>query len=203
MYRWCRLAGRVALITGAAGGLGECTAKLFAAHGAKVVIADINGELGQVVSKVIGSANSRYVHCDVSKEEDVKNAIDTTVATYGKLDIIFNNVGIVDTIKASITDNNKSDFDRVLSVNVTGVFLGMKHAARVMVPRRSGSIISTSSIASEVGGAASHAYTCSKHAIVGLTKNLAVELGQFGIRVNCLSPYGMFTPMVASSGIDR
>ncbi|KAI3826300.1 hypothetical protein L1987_00346 [Smallanthus sonchifolius] len=199
-YYWSRLAGKVALITGAARGLGECTAKLFAEHGAKVIVADINGELGQVVSEAIGSANSRYVHCDVSKEEDVKNAVDIAVTTYGKLDIMFNNAGILDPFKASITDNNKIDFDRVLSVNVTGVFLGMKHAARVMVPARTGSIISTSSIASEVGGIASHAYTCSKHAIVGLTKNLAVELGQFGIRVNCLSPYGMSTPMVTSSG---
>ncbi|KAI3683675.1 hypothetical protein L1987_84187 [Smallanthus sonchifolius] len=199
-----RLAGKVALITGGASGLGECTAKLFAEQGAKVIVADINGELGQVVSAAIGSANSRFVHCDVSKEEDVKNAVDIAVTTYGKLDIVFNNAGIVDPAKASITDNKKEDFDRVLSVNVAGVFLGMKHAARVMVPARSGSIISMSSIASEVSGITPHAYTCSKHAIVGLTKNLAVELGQFGIRVNCLSPYGMFTPMAYNSGkIDR
>ncbi|KAI3826298.1 hypothetical protein L1987_00344 [Smallanthus sonchifolius] len=194
------LAGKVALITGGANGLGECTAKLFAKHGAKIILADIQCELGHVVSEAIGSANSRFVHCDVSKEEDVKNTVDIAVKTYGKLDIVFNNAGILDPTKASITDNKKEDFDRVLSVNVTGVFLGMKHAARVMVPARSGSIISMSSIASEVGGIASHAYTCSKHAIVGLTKNLAVELGQFGIRVNCLSPYAMFTPLANNSG---
>ncbi|KAD5803253.1 hypothetical protein E3N88_14613 [Mikania micrantha] len=201
---YLRLEGKVALITGAASGLGECTAKLFAEHGAKLILADIQDELGHVVCEAIGSANSRYVHCDVSKEEDVKNAIDTAITTFGKLDIVFNNAGIIDPLKTSIIDNNKMDFDRVLSVNVTGVFLGMKHAARVMVPARSGSIISTSSLASEVGGTVSHAYTCSKHAIVGLTKNLAVELGQFGIRVNCLSPSAMFTPMVTNAGLtDR
>ncbi|KAM0053178.1 putative secoisolariciresinol dehydrogenase [Helianthus debilis subsp. tardiflorus] len=188
-YYRCRLAGKVALITGAAGGLGECAAKLFAEHGAKIILADIHGDLGQVVCETIGLSNSRYVHCDVSKEEDVKNAVDTAVATYGKLDIMFNNAGTIDPFKASIIDNEKMDFDRVLSVNVTGVFLGMKHAARVMVPSRSGTIISTSSIASNV---------------VGLTKNLAVELGQFGIRVNCLSPYAMFTPMVTNTvNLDR
>ncbi|KAJ0793625.1 putative secoisolariciresinol dehydrogenase [Helianthus annuus] len=201
---WYRLAGKVALITGAASGLGECTAKLFVKHGAKVILADIQGELGKGVCENIGSTNSRYVYCDVSKEEDIKNAVDTAVATYGKLDIMFNNAGIIDPFKASIIDNEKKDFDRVLGVNLTGFFLGMKHAARVMVPARSGSIISTSSVASNVGGTTTHAYTCSKHAIVGLTKNLAVELGQFGIRVNCLSPYGMFTGLTSNSGtVDK
>ncbi|PWA69070.1 glucose/ribitol dehydrogenase [Artemisia annua] len=191
-----RLAGRVALITGAAGGLGECTAKLFAKHGAKVIVADIQDQLGQGVCEAIGSSNSKFVHCDVSKEEDVKNAVDVAVSTYGKLDIVFNNAAILDPYKSNVVDIEKSDFDRLLSINLTGVFLGMKHAARVMVPRQSGSIISTSSMASQLSGNASHAYTASKYAVVGLTKNMAVELGQFGIRVNCLSPSGMFTPMV-------
>ncbi|KAI7740484.1 LOW QUALITY PROTEIN: hypothetical protein M8C21_016118, partial [Ambrosia artemisiifolia] len=159
-----RLAGKVALITGAASGLGECTAKLFAEHGAKVILADIQDELSHGVCEAIGSTNSRFVHCDVSKEKDVINAVDTAIATYGKLDIAFNNAAIVDPVKQSIIDNDKIDFDHVLSVNVTGVFLGMKHAARVMLPARSGSIISTSSVASHMGGTISHAYTCSKHA---------------------------------------
>ncbi|KAI7754894.1 hypothetical protein M8C21_026680 [Ambrosia artemisiifolia] len=189
-----RLEGKVALITGAASGIGECTAKLFAEHGAKVIIADIQDKLGQAVCDAIGSSNSIYVHCDVTKEEDVKNAIDTTIATYGKLDIMFNNAGIIDSYKPHIIDNEKSDFERVLSVNVIGVFLGMKHAARVMVPVKTGSIISTASVASNIGGISTHAYCSAKHAVVGLTKNLAVELGQFGIRVNCLSPHGIATP---------
>ncbi|KAL8263133.1 hypothetical protein R6Q59_024482 [Mikania micrantha] len=198
-----RLEGKVALITGGASGIGECTAKLFAEHGAKIVIVDMQDELGQAVCEAIGSSNSIYIHCDVTNEEDVKNAVNIAVTTYGKLDIMFCNAGILDPNKQSIIDNEKSDFERVLSVNVTGVFLSMKHAARVMAPARAGSIISTASISSNIGGAASHAYCCAKHAVAGLTKNLAVELGQFGIRVNCLSPYAMVTPLTTSFlGLD-
>ncbi|KAJ8767157.1 hypothetical protein K2173_013630 [Erythroxylum novogranatense] len=190
-----RLEGKVALITGGASGIGECTAKVFGHHGAKVVIADVQDELGHAVVDKLGSSNSSYVHCDVADEDQIKNAIDKAMATYGKLDIMFNNAGIAGPNKARIIDNDKSDFERVLSINVTGVFLGIKHAARVMIPSRSGSIISTASISSTVGGATSHAYTCSKHAVLGLTKNAAVELGQFGIRVNCLAPSALATPL--------
>ncbi|KAI3696861.1 hypothetical protein L6452_29448 [Arctium lappa] len=111
---------------------------------------------------------------------------------------MFNNAAIIHP-KKRIINNEKAGFEHVLSVNVTCMFLGMKHAARVMVPARTGSIISTTSIASNIGGAAPHSYTCAKHVIVGLTKNLAVELGQFGIRVNCMSPYGMATPMAINA----
>ncbi|KAJ0816505.1 putative secoisolariciresinol dehydrogenase [Helianthus annuus] len=171
-----RLVGKVALITGAASGIGECTTKLFAKHGAKIVIADIQDELGQAVCDAIGSSNSIYVHCDITKEEDVKNAIDTAITTYGKLDIMFNNAGIIDSNKPHIFDNEKADFERSYG------------------PVKAGSIISTASVASNIGGISTHAHCSAKHAVVGLTKNLAVELGQFGIRVNCLSPHGIATP---------
>ncbi|KAL4560694.1 hypothetical protein LXL04_032847 [Taraxacum kok-saghyz] len=147
-------------------GIGECCAKLFAEHGAKVVVADIEDQLGQAVCESIGSSNSIYVHCDITNEEDVKNVIDTAVATYGKLDIMFNNAGVVDTSKPRIMDMEKKDIERVLGVNVIGTFLCMKHAARVMVPRKAGSIISASSLTSHLGGMATHAYLCSKHAMV-------------------------------------
>ncbi|KAI3683678.1 hypothetical protein L1987_84190 [Smallanthus sonchifolius] len=150
------------------------------------VISDIQHQLGQAVCEAIGLSNSKYVHCDVTNEEDIKNVVDIAVAPFGKLDIMFNNAGIVDPYKERVIDNEKPDFERVLNLNVIGVFLGMKHAARVMVPARSGSIISMASVASNIGGAATHAYTCAKHAVTGLTKSLAVELGQFSIRVNCL-----------------
>ncbi|KAI9153382.1 hypothetical protein LWI28_010535 [Acer negundo] len=191
------LEGKVALIGGASG-IGECTARLLARHGAKVVIADIQDELGQSAVHSIGPSNSSYVHCDVTNESHIKNAVNQTVTTHGKLDIMFNNAGIVDDYKPRIMDNEKGDFERVLSVNITGVFLGIKHAARAMVPARSGSIISTTSVASRVGAVSTHAYCCSKHAVAGLTKNAAAELGQFGIRVNCLSPYAVSTPMATS-----
>lgn len=134
----------------------------------------------------------------------MKNAVDNAVMSYGKLDIMFNNAGIIDPNNARIIDNEKSDFERVLSVNVTGVFLGIKHAAQAMIPARSGSIISTASISSYIGGVTPHAYTCSKHAVLGLTRNAAVELGQFGIRVNCLSPYAVATFQAMSLlGLDK
>ncbi|KAM0055609.1 putative secoisolariciresinol dehydrogenase [Helianthus debilis subsp. tardiflorus] len=111
---------------------------------------------------------------------------------------MFNNAGILDSYKERIIENEKTDFERELSVNVTCVFLGMKHAARVMVPAQAGSIISTTSVASNIGGVATHAYTCAEHVVTGLTKNLAVELGQFSIRVNCLSPYAIATPIATN-----
>ncbi|XP_050230230.1 secoisolariciresinol dehydrogenase-like [Mercurialis annua] len=193
-----RLEGKVALITGGASGIGASTAKVFAHHGAKVVIADIQDELGHSVIEALGPSNSSYVHCNVTDEAQIKNAVDKAVASYGKLDIMFNNAGISDENKQRIIDVEKSDFDRVLGINITGVFLGIKHAARVMIPARSGTIISTASVSSRVGAAATHAYCCSKHAVLGLTKNAAVELGQFGIRVNCLSPYALATPLATS-----
>ncbi|KAH6772005.1 Rossmann-fold superfamily protein [Perilla frutescens var. frutescens] len=187
--------GKVALITGGANGIGECTAKLFSKHGAKVVIADIEDQLGEAVVKQIGPENSTYVHCDVSDENDVRNAVDKAVSIYGKLDIMFNNAATIDLGAHPIVDNEKKDFERVMAVNVTGVFLGMKHAARVMIPARRGVIISTASISGHLGGTATHAYTCSKHALIGLSKNLAIELGQYGIRVNCVSPYAVATKL--------
>ncbi|MED6192163.1 hypothetical protein PIB30_007695 [Stylosanthes scabra] len=190
-----RLEGKVALITGGASGIGKRTAEIFADHGAKVVIADIQDELGHALVNSIGPSISTYVHCDVTDEDQVKRAVNTAVESYGKLDIMFNNAGIADPNKPRIIDNDKADFERVLSVNVTGVFLGIKHASQAMIKNLSGSIISTASVSSYVGGAASHAYCCAKHAVVGLTKNAAVELGQFGIRVNCLSPYALATPL--------
>ncbi|KAM7262848.1 hypothetical protein ACFE04_000531 [Oxalis oulophora] len=197
-----RLEGKVALITGGASGIGECSARLFANHGAKVIIADVQDKLGQSVCEAIGP-NSTYVHCDVTDEAQIKNAVDKAVTDYGKLDIMFNNAGIGGENKTRIVDNTKANFEGVLAINVTGVFLGTKHAARVMIPARSGNILSTASISSIVGAAASHAYACSKHAVLGLTRNAAVELGQFGIRVNCLSPYACATPLATEFiGID-
>ncbi|PIA38490.1 hypothetical protein AQUCO_02800300v1 [Aquilegia coerulea] len=166
-----RLEGKVALITGGASGIGASTAKLFAKYGAKVVIADNQDDLGGSVCKEV--EDIKYVHCDVTQENDVKYAVDTTMSNYGKLDIMFNNAG-------------------------------SKHAARVMIPARKGSIIFSSSAASVTAGETSHSYTASKHAIVGLAKNLCAELGQYGIRVNCISPYGVATSMYTNFiGLDQ
>ncbi|KAK9144480.1 hypothetical protein Sjap_004383 [Stephania japonica] len=184
-----RLEGKVALITGGSMGIGATTAKWFANHGARVVIADIQDDLGCTVCNDIGSAT--FVHCDVTEESDMIKAVDTAIAKHGKLDIMFNNAAIIDSLKPQITSNSIADFEQVMKVNVNGVFLGTKHAARVMIPRKQGSIIINGSVGSVIGGVASHAYVASKHAVIGLMKNTAAELGQYGIRVNCISPFAV------------
>ncbi|CAJ1979117.1 unnamed protein product [Sphenostylis stenocarpa] len=176
-----RLEGKVAMITGGASGL------------AHVVITDVQDDLGLSVCRELESAS--YVHCDVTNENDVENGVNTAVSKYGKLDIMVNNAGIIDDMKRSILENTKSEFEAVMKVNVVGVFLGTKHAARVMIPAGRGSIVNTASVCGSIGGVASHAYTSSKHGVVGLTRNTAVELGAFGVRVNCVSPFVVATPL--------
>ena len=195
----------MAVITGGASGIGACTARLFVKHGARVVVADIQDELGASLCAELGPENSSFVHCDVSDEADVAGAVDHAVARFGGLDVMFNNAGVVGPLGVGIRDATREELERMLAVNVVGPFLGTKHAARVMVPARRGSIISTSSMASAVAGAGPHAYTASKHAVVGLMRNAAAELGRHGIRVNCVAPAGVFTPMASAlmGGMDR
>ncbi|THF99898.1 hypothetical protein TEA_019496 [Camellia sinensis var. sinensis] len=164
-----RLQGKVAVITGGASGIGETTTRLFVRHGAKVIVADVQDDLGHSLCADINSQESvSFVHCDVTNESDIQNAVDIAITKHGKLDIMFNNAA--------------------------------KHAARVMIPAKKGTILFTSSISSVISGClAAHAYTASKHAIVGLTKNLCVELGQYGIRVNCISPFAVATPMMLNN----
>lgn len=196
----CRLEGKVAIITGGASGFGESTVRLFARHGAIVVIADVQDEQGKSISQELGSSgNVSYVHCDVTSDIDVKNLIDFTISKYKTLDIMFNNAGIPGNLDFTIVDADNENFKRVFDVNVYGAFLGAKHAARVMIPAKKGVVLFTSSIALVVSGESPHSYTVSKHAIVGLTKNLCVELGQHGIRVNCISPTAVATPLLTTA----
>ncbi|OWM82561.1 secoisolariciresinol dehydrogenase-like [Punica granatum] len=200
-----RLEGKVAIITGGASGIGESTVRLFVRHGAKVVMADVQDNLGLSLCKELGPEETiSYVHCDVTREADVEKAVDAAVSRYGKLDIMYNNAGIPGKLDPSIVGGDCENFRRVFDVNVYGAFLGAKHAARVMVPARSGTILFTSSVASVSCGESPHAYTVSKHAIVGLTKSLCVELGQHGIRVNCISPCAIATPLLTNAmGLDK
>ncbi|CAO2840066.1 unnamed protein product [Amaranthus hypochondriacus] len=200
-----RLEGKVAIITGGARGIGEATVKLFVKHGARVVIADVEDTLGNALAESL-SPLATFVHCDVSLEDDVIKVVDTAIALHGRLDILFNNAGVLGSQKKSnksILNFDPNEFDHIMSVNVKGVALGIKHAARAMIARAGagvgGSIISTSSVAGFMGGLGPHAYTASKHAIIGLTKNTACELGQFGIRVNCISPFGVATSMLINA----
>ncbi|KAF2307678.1 hypothetical protein GH714_030758 [Hevea brasiliensis] len=146
-----RLEGKVALITGGASGIGESTARLFVQHGAKVVIADVQDDLGKSLCQEFGSpkeSNISYVHCDVTSDSDVQNAVDKAVSSYGELDIMFNNAGIGGAAESRILDCTKENFKRVFDVNVYGAFLGAKHAARVMIPAKKGCILFTASLAS-------------------------------------------------------
>lgn len=198
--------GKVAIITGGAHGIGKATVMLFARHGATVVIADVDNVAGSSLAKSLSSHLTAFtvtfISCDVSVESDVENLVNATVARYGRLDILFNNAGVLGDQKKhkSILDFDADEFDRVMRVNVRGIGLGMKHAARAMIKRGfKGCIISTASVAGVMGGMGPHAYTASKHAIVGLTKNAACELGKYGIRVNCISPFGVATSMLVNA----
>ena len=191
----------MAFITGGASGIGAATARLFVRHGATVIIADVQDDLGKSVCDDIRSSSHRdtisYVHCDVTDDNNVQSAVDATIAKHGKLDIAFGNAGVSGNPNPSVLAINKDSFHKVLGVNVYGCFLVAKHAARVMMPAKRGSIIFTASIASASHLGLPHDYVASKYAVVGLTKNLAVELGAHGIRVNCVSPYAVASPMMA------
>ncbi|CAN4125787.1 unnamed protein product [Withania somnifera] len=194
-----RLEGKIAVITGAASGIGEATARLFVEHGANVVIADIQDELGLQVVASIGTDKACYRHCDVTDEEQVEEVVAYAVEKYGTLDIMFSNAGTLGTL-GSILEMDMKVFDRTMNVNARGSALAVKHAARVMVAKNvHGSIICTASVEAILAGAAPLAYVASKHAILGVVKAAARELGQHGIRVNCVSPYGIATPMVCKS----
>lgn len=177
--------------------------RLFVKHGAKVVIADIDDAAGIALANSLLSSSPlvTYRHCDVSLEQDIQNLINFTISKHGRLDILFNNAGVLgnQSKHKSITDFDANEFDNIIRINVRGAALGMKYAAKVMVPRRSGCIISTASVSGIMGGLGPHAYTASKHAIVGLTKNTACELGKYGIRVNCISPFGVATSMLVNA----
>lgn len=192
----------MAIITGGASGIGASAVHIFHENGAKVVFADIQDNLGQAIADKLGE-NVCYIHCDVSNEDDVCNLVDTTIAKHGKLDIMYNNAGIMDRAVGSILDTTKSDLDRMIVVNLGGAFLGAKHAARVMIPQKKGCILFTTSACTAISGISTHSYAASKYAILGLAKNLTPELGQYGIRVNCVSPYGVASGMNMTSEADR
>ncbi|GKE25649.1 short-chain dehydrogenase reductase 3b-like protein, partial [Tanacetum coccineum] len=190
-----RLEGKVALITGGASGIGEATARLFLEHGARVLIADIQDDLANQLIASYTENNISYCHCDVRDEKQVEAAVSHAITKYGTLDILFSNAGIMGPM-TSLLDMDLDAFDNTLAVNVRGVAATIKHAARAMVAKGTrGSIICTASVASSIGGAGPHAYTTSKHAMVGLMRTACNELGAHGIRVNCVSPFGVGTPL--------
>jgi NAD(P)-dependent dehydrogenase (short-subunit alcohol dehydrogenase family) len=188
-----RLPNKVALVTGGGSGIGEATVRLFVAEGASVVIADIQDERGRRVAEELG-ARAAYVHADVSREPDVQAAVADTVRRFGRLDCIFNNAGYGG-VGGRIEETSIAGFDETMGVLVRGVLLGMKHAAPVMKRQGGGSIISTASVAGLRTGFGPHVYSAAKAAVIHLTRTVATELGEHGIRVNCICPGAIATPI--------
>ena len=188
-----RLANKVALITGGASGIGEGTVRLFAREGASVVVADILDDNGARLAGELG-ARAAYVHTDVSREADVQGAVAETVRRFGRLDCIFNNAGFGG-VGGRIEAVDIAGFDQTIGVLLRGVLLGMKHAAPVMKRQGGGSIVSTASVAGLTAGFGPHVYSAAKAAVIQLTKTVAMELGEHNIRVNCICPGAIATPI--------
>ncbi|XVF50189.1 hypothetical protein PTKIN_Ptkin04bG0076100 [Pterospermum kingtungense] len=193
-----KLEGKVAIITGGASGIGEATVHHFAVQAARmIVIADIQDELGRKVVASIGSHKCTYTHCDVTDEEQVKNLVQWTVQSYGQLDIMFSNAGIISNSTQTVLELDLEVFDRLFTVNVRGMAACVKHAARAMVELGiRGSIICTASTCGSCGGDTDTDYYMSKHAVVGLVRSASKQLGVHGIRVNSVSPFAVGTPFL-------
>ena len=193
------LEGRVALVTGGSSGIGRASAIAFARNGAKVVVADINVEGGQETERIIKQAggDAIFIKTDVSKAAEVASMIDKTIEKYGRLDCAHNNAGIlIRGINAQTTKCTEEDWDRVISINLKGVWLCMKYEIPQMLKQGAGAIVNTSSIAGLVALENSVAYNASKHGVVGLTRAAALEYAKGGIRVNAVCPGFVSTPML-------
>lgn len=189
-----RLAGKVAIITGAASGIGKATATEFVRNGAKVILADIQDDLGRAVAAELGP-DAAYARCDVTDEAQIAAAVDLAVARHGRLDVMYNHAGITGPMAVdSVTSLDLADYDRTMAVNARSAVAGIKHAARVMVPRQAGCIICTASTAGVIGGVIAPPYSISKAAVIGAVRALAGELGRYGVRVNAISPHAIATP---------
>ena len=193
-----RLNDKVALITGAASGMGAATARMFAAEGARVLIADLQEDAGEALAEELGDAGI-FARCDVSVEADVANAVAGVADRWGRLDCIFNNAGFGGAI-GPIDETSIEDFDITMDVLVKGVFFGMKHAAPIMKRQLEGSIISTASMAARTGGWSPHLYSAAKAAVIALTRSVALEMAEWNVRVNCISPGVIETPLAVGRG---
>ncbi len=182
-----RLDDKVAVITGAAGGIGSATVRRFIAEGARIMAVDLDREPLLELMRSVPSDRIAHAIADTSSEEDVRRFFAETIERFGTLDVVFANAGIEGRL-APLSDTSWQDFERVLSVNARGVWLAIKYGAPLLAKRGGGSIIATSSVAGLIGFAGLRPYVASKHAVMGLVKTAALELGAQGIRVNAINP---------------
>jgi len=198
------LQGRIAIVTGGASGIGRATVELFVAEGARVVFADVNAESGAQLAASLGTA-ARYRQVDVTRPEELQALVDYTVAEFGGLDILFNNAGISGTQYPRFLDDDLADFRRVIDTNLYSVMVGSRCAGRYMSQHGGGVIINNASIAGVLPGQALMSYRVSKAALIHFSKCLAIDLAEYGIRVNCLAPGHIRTPLTAYAepGMDE
>ncbi|MFC2015847.1 SDR family NAD(P)-dependent oxidoreductase [Chloroflexota bacterium] len=191
-----RLEGKVALITGAASGIGRATALLFAREGASVAVVDLNRSGGREVTRLIEEAGGRacFVSTDVTSAADCQRAVEQTASTLGGLDILFNNAGIIR--RAPVTETTEEEWDRVMAVNVKSIFLLSKYAIPIMAQAGGGAIVNTASGWGLAGGNNAVSYCASKGAVVNMTRAMALDHGGQNIRVNCVCPGDTDTPML-------
>jgi NAD(P)-dependent dehydrogenase (short-subunit alcohol dehydrogenase family) len=199
-----KLDGKVAVITGGASGIGAAAVRLFVEEGCRVVIADVQDDRGTGLADELGKS-AAYLHADVSQESDVSGAIAHALSRFGRLDCLYNNAGFGG-VSGPIAEIPVDGYDHTMGVLLRAVFLGMKHAAPIMQRQGSGSIVSTASVAGLQAGYGPHVYSAAKAAVVHLTRSVAMELGESGVRVNCICPGGIATPIfgqaVGASGAE-
>jgi len=192
-----RVFNKVAIVTGGTGGMGTTHARALVAEGAKVVIADLDDAKGEALAAELGE-NARSVHLDVTSEDDWATAVAATLEAFGRIDVLVNNAGIAN--GAPITEFDAEAWRRIIDINLTGTFLGIRAVSPIMADAGAGSIINISSVEGLRGSAGLHGYVASKFGVRGLTKSVALELGPRGVRVNSVHPGFIETPMTA--GID-
>ena len=190
-----RFDGRVVVVTGGASGIGEATVRRFVDEGAQVAIADVQDERGTALAAELGD-RTEYVRTDVSQEADIEALVDGVVGRHGRLDVFFANAGVFGAV-GSIAETRTVDADLTIAINLRGVLLCLKHAARVMLRQGSGSIIATASPGGLIGGVGPHTYSATKAGIIGLVRSVAAELRRSGIRVNTVIPGAIVSAMTA------